>query len=129
MDPQMVVAGHVGPSGSLAGGVFGDPLASLQQPRGIMTAGGGARPQYHPDPLAQNRARHPVGGAKRLLTSQGPVGGHSIGKLGSRGGQRGVQGKAPVNRAGPQAGSLQARTRLHYASHNSGSLALAGANI
>jgi len=47
--------------------------------------------------------------------------------MGNKTAIRGSQGKPGAK--GPQAGSLQARSRLHYASHNSGSLAMAGANI
>jgi hypothetical protein len=57
-DAHMMGVGQVGPTGSLAGGVFGDPLASLQQPRGIMTAGGGSRPQHRQGgQFGQNGAR------------------------------------------------------------------------
>jgi hypothetical protein len=62
--------GQPGAGASLAGGVFGPPLQSYGQPRGIMTAGGGpggARPPYSGGGVGSpHRPSNLPVGAKRL---------------------------------------------------------------
>lgn len=128
--------GQPGAGASLAGGVFGPPLQSYAQPRGIMTAGGasgGARPTHLGGGAAgQNRPSHLPIGAKRLQTSQGPRGAQAANSLAKPAARSSIYGAPSGKGAKGQtnlAASLQQRSRVHYSSHNSGSLAMAGMNI